>query len=822
MSTIIDDLRFARRALRKRPGFVAAAVLTLALGIGANTAIFSVINAFMLKPLPYPDGERLVEVHNTYPGIGLENAGTSIPDYLDRREQADALEDLALFTWNSFNLASDGPPERLRGLTATPSLFSTLRVAPFLGRAFGDDEAVIGNDKVVVLGHPVWMNRFNGDPGIVGREIRLNGESYRVLGVMPQGFAFPDRNVDVYVPFAFTPEQVSDQSRGHEFSASIGRLKPGATIEQLNAQMDAIVRSNRDRFVASGAAQGTEYAEALERIGFTGRAQSWREFLVGDVSGTLLVLQGVVVLVLLIACANVANLMLARVLARARELAVRTAVGAERRRVSRQLVLEGVLLGLGGGLLGLFLSFVVIRLIEVFGIDRSSQNFDIAIDGQVLAFAFVVSIAAGVLFSLVSVAALWRMDVQRVIKEGGKQTASRRTLLVRGVLVSMQVALAATLLVGAGLLLRSFDALLSESPGFDPDDVIGLQMELSGARYGDPDQRRAFLDEVLARVRAQPGIVSASLVAALPFTAGAPQGSYVIEGHTPAPGEGDPHGYAQVVSEDYFETLHIPLLAGRNFDPELDGVRSPHAVIIDRLLADRYFPNADPIGRTLANLTPTGETMPATIIGVVGTIKRERLDETPSKETYYHYYRQRPPAWASLVVRTELPVATATRQVASAVQAVDPEQPVFNVMTMNERIERSLGESRAPTLLLSVFAGVAVLLAVVGIYGVLTYAVGQRTTELGVRMALGAQATNVIGLVVGQGAWLVGGGLVLGLVGALALTRFLSSLLFGVSAFDPFTYAGVALLLAAVGMSACSLPALRATRVSPVAALRHE
>lgn len=822
MGAIQDDFRFAFRALRARPGFVLAAMLTLALGIGANTAIFSVINAFMLKPLPYPDGERLVEVHNTYPGNGLENAGVSIPDFIDRREQAAALEDLGMFTWNSFNLVANGPPERLLGLVATPSLFSTLRVSPQLGRAFTEEEGVPGGDKVAILTHNLWLNRFGGAPDIVGREVRLNGESFHVVGVMPQGFSFPNRDVDLYVPFAFAPEQRSDEERGNEFSMSIGRLAPGATIEQLNAQMDAIVQSNKDRFVGiSERAAG--YVDFLERTGFTGRAQSWREYLVGDVRVTLLVLQGVVVFVLLIACANVANLMLTRVLGRARELATRAAVGADRARVTRQLVLEGVLLGLGGGLVGLGLSYVVIRLIELFGIDRSSQNFDVVIDPWVLSFAFLVSVATGVVFSLLSVAALWRMDMQQVMKEGGGQTAGRGARFVRGVLVSLQVAMAATLLIGAGLLLRSFDKLLDESPGFDPEHVMAAQLELSGSKYRDAEERIAFLDAVLAGIHAQPGIEEAGVSSVLPFNRDGGQASYRIEGHAPSSGESPPHGHSRVVSDGYFDAMGIPLVSGRTFDPAIDRPDAPHAVIIDELLVDRYFASDDPIGRRISNWSDDdGNAVWSTIVGVVGTIKHDRLDETPAKETYYHFYRQRPADRASLVARTSLPPATAGRQMREAVLSADPEQPVFNMMSMNDRIELSLGDQRAPTLLLSVFAVVAVLLAVVGIYGVLAYVVGQRTTELGVRMALGAQPSNLLGLVMGQGAWLVGVGLAAGLLAALALTRFLASLMFGIPILDPLTYTIVPLLLLAVGMAACSLPAWRATRISPVAALRHE
>jgi predicted permease len=776
----------------------------------------------MLKPLPYPDGERLVEVHNTYPGNGLENAGVSIPDFIDRREQAAALADSALYNWNSFNLATSGTPERLTGLAATPSIFSTLRVSPVLGRSFTADEAVPGNEKVAVLSHELWQNRFNGDPAIAGSDIRLNGEQYRVVGIMPQGFSFPNREVDLYVPFAFTQEQMSDESRGQEFSMSIGRLAPGASIEQLNAQMDAIVQSNKDRFVAASE-RGAGYVDFLERSGFTGRALSWRDFLVGDVQTTLLVLQGVVLFVLLIACANVANLMLARVLGRARELAMRSAVGAERSRVARQLVLEGVLLGLAGGVLGLALSFIIIQLIEVFGIDRSSQNFDVVIDPWVLLFAFLVSVAAGVAFSLISVFASWRMDVQQVIREGGGQTASRGSLTARGVLVSFQVALAVTLLIGAGLLLRSFQNLQEESPGFDPEGVVALQLEMTGSRYDDSDQRRAFLDDMLANIRQQPGMTEVALTSVLPFNWDGSQGSYSIEGYTPAAGESKPHGHQRIVSDDYFRAMGIPLLQGRTFDASIDDVDAPSAVIVDELLVKKYFPDGNALGRRIGNLRDeNGDPIWSTIVGVVGTIKHNRLNETTSKETYFFYSRQVVPGRASVVVRTSLPPATAGRQIREAVLTADPEQPVFGMMTMDERIMRSLGEQRAPTLLLSMFSVVAVLLAVVGIYGVLSYSVGQRTTELGVRMALGAETGNVLALVMGQGAWLVGAGLIAGVLAALALTRFLGSLLFGVSMFDPLTYGLVALLLTAVCVAACGLPAWRATRISPIAALRYE
>jgi predicted permease len=428
-----------------------------------------------------------------------------------------------------------------------------------------------------------------------------------------------------------------------------------------------------------------------------------------------------------------------------------------------------------------------------------------------------------VAFSLISVVASWRLDVQQVMKEGSGQTASRTAILTRGALVSFQVALAVTLLVGAGLLLRSFDRLLDESPGFEPDGVMAVQLELAGEKYGDETGRRSLLDAVLSEIGAQPGIDQAGLTSVLPFSQSGAQSSYGIEGHDPAAGDGEPHGNSHIVSADYFKTMGIPLLQGRTFDPGLDDVDSPHAVIIDKLLADKYFANENPIGRRITSLDDDkGQDVWSTIVGVAGTIKHNRLNETSSRETYYHFYRQRPPGWTSLVVRTALPPATAGRQIREAVLAVDPEQPVFSLMSMNERIRASLGEQRAPTMLLSVFAVVAVLLAIVGIYSVLSYVVGQRTTELGVRMALGAQASNLLALVLSQGAWLVGTGLAVGVIAAFSLTRFLTSLLFGISAFDPLTYVLVPLLLLAVGMAACGLPAWRATRISLIAALRHE
>ena len=826
IETLKQDVRYSLRSLLAKPGFVIAAVLTLALGIGANTAIFSVVNGLLLKPLPYPDGERLVLVHNVYPKMGLDYAGTSIPDYLDRKAQAPALDDLAIYSGESLNLAADGAPQRLVGLRASPSLFSTLQAKPMLGRVFDEEASTPGRDKVVVLSHGLWQSQFAGDPHVIGRDVRLNGLSYRIIGVMPVDFIFPNRNTQVWIPFAFTPEQMSDEERGNEYSESVGRLAPGATREQLHAQLDAIVQRNADRIAASGDPRGVRFAEFFRQAGFQGRAKPLREQWVGDVRSVLWLLQAVVGFVLLIACANVANLMLTRVSARQKELSVRSALGASRGRIVRQLLIEAVLLALIGAAAGIAVAFACLQGLDALDITQSPLRSAIGIDMPVLLFTLAVSVLTGLIFGLVPAFAQSGGKPYEALKEGGRgSTGGRTARATRSTLVVVQIALCVTLLIGAGLLVKSFDRLQNESPGFQRDGLVTVRLDLPESKYANDDSIARFYERALTELRAIPGVTKVGYVSNLPFGQSTWQSSYLVEGRDVGPGEANPHGFARVADEEFFSALEIPLLAGRYFTAG-DSTGAEKVVIVDELLAKKYFPEGA-IGKRIRSTGDEAENPWYTIVGVVGTVKHGNLAAEMSKEAYYFPYQQfrfgRFGARGGFfVIKTDLPTGGIVDSIRQAVLRVDPEQPVYDIKTLDERIALSLQGRRAPMLLLVLFAGVALTLSAVGIYGVLTYAVAQRTGELGVRMAIGAQRGDVVRMVLGQGALIALIGLVAGLIGALALGGFLSSHLFGVSRFDPLTFAAVIVVLGAVALVACWLPARRASRIDPIVALRYE
>jgi predicted permease len=822
LTQLFQDLRYAARMLQTKPGFALAAILTLALGIGANTAVFSVIDALLLKPLPYAESERLVDIYNTYPRNDLLDAGDSIPDYLDRRAQAPALEDSALYHPESYNLSVQGTPQRLSGMVTTPSLFSTLGASAALGRTLLEDEAKLGNEHAVVLSFPLWKNVFGADRAIVGRDISMNGANYRVVGVMPEDFFFPDRRTQLWTPFAFTEAQRSDKQRGWEFSNMIGRLKSGATIAQLDEQMDAIVQHNVERLGST--AEGANWKRFVETSGFTGRARTLRDALVGDLRPVLWLLQALVACVLLIACANVANLMLTRLSARQKELSVRAALGAGRARIGRQLLIESVLLALLGGAAGLALAYAGVLGIRALGLGGQTASFTIAIDAPVLVFSFVLALVTGLLFGLFPLFSLSYGQPLAALKEGGRgNSAGPAARRIRNALVVVQTAMAVSLLAVAGLLIRSFIEVQQQSPGFASDNVLSATIDLPKNRYPDDPSKAQFYDRLLSEARALPGVKSAGLVSNMPFTDANGSQSYLVEGRDPAAGA-TPHGYEQIVDEDFFKTLQIPVLQGRAFN-DSDSAGAQRVALIDEILARKYFPGQSPIGKRISTDFSTREpskTKWLTIVGVVGTVKREHLSEQTIKETVYRYYKQEPEALMTLALRTDASPTTLVAPLRAALLRIDPEQPVFDIRTMRERIAMSLDDRRTPMLLLMLFAGVALALSAVGIYGVLAFAVALRTGEIGVRLSLGANNVDILKLVLRDGGRLTVLGLALGLIGALAIGFAMRSQLFGVGVFDPLTLGTVLVLIAGTALFACWLPARRAARVSPIEALRYE
>jgi predicted permease len=808
----MQDLRYALRSLRRQPVFTLVAVLTLALGIGANTAIFSLFYQMLLRPLPYPQAERLVYIWNTYPLMGLPRATVSIPDYLDRKDQAPAIEDAALFTPVPLNLSGNGQPQQIRALRVTPSFFSTLGRQPFLGRGFLDSEAQPEADRFVILSHGLWVSRFGSDASIVGRDVRLNGEPYRVVGVLPADVELPSRDVGALVPFAFTPEQMSDQERGQEFSTMIARLAPGATIEQLDAQMKTIVDRNVERM--------PEARAFVESSGFSAFAIGMREQLVGDVRTPLLVLQAGVLLVLLIACANVANLLLMRATGRSRELAIRTTLGAGQGRIVRQLLTESVVLAMAGGLAGLAVGIAGVRGLIALSADELPMAVGASLHPTVLAFTLGLALVTGIIFGLVPALLVLRANTASLLKDDSTRgSAGRGTGRTRAGLVVAEVALALTLLVGAGLLVKSFARLQQVDPGFSAGNVLTAQVFLTAPRYPDPAAWRSFWSRLLPELQGIAGVTAAGLTSNLPFSGNMQTGTYAIVGRPADPGEAAPHAHHQVVGGDYFRALGIPLLAGRLFT-DADTLDAPPVAVVDEYLVERYFPARDPVGRQIQRGGP--ESPQITIVGVARTVNATDLSEPVTKERIYYPVTQQGWPVMTLALKTPLNPEALVPQVRAAVHAVDPEQPLANVRTMDQWMARSLHGRRAPMMLLALFGGVALLLSSIGIYGVLAFGVTQRVREFGIRQALGADAGAILSLVLRQGLLTVGVGVALGLAGSIVLTRYLQSLLFGVGARDLAVYAAGTALLLLVALAACYIPARRATMIDPVVALRED
>ena len=804
------DARYAIRTLIRQPAFALAAILTLAIGIGANTAIFGLLYQIFLRPLPYPEPERLVYVWNTYPRMGLPKASVSIPDYLDRIQQAPSIEDATLFTMGSLSLALDGEPAQLRSLAVTPSFFSTLRKSPMLGRAFVDSDATPDADNFAILTNGLWTSRFGSDPSVVGRDVRLGGESYTVVGVLPAAFTLPQRDIAVLVPFAFTAQQKSDAARGNEFSTMIARLRPGATITALDAEMQAIVRRNLERL--------PERRPFSEAAGFGGYALPMRDELAGDSRTPVLVLQAGVFLLLVIACVNVANLLLMRATGRGRELAIRTALGAGRGRIVRQALIEGLVLSAVGGAGGLALGLIGVRVLVASRSASLPTYIEPHVDIAVLGFTVVMTLATGIFFGVVPALAVTGGNVGSFLKDDATRNSGGRGVgWARASLVVAETALALMLLVGTGLLVKSFSALTSVNPGFSSEGVLTARIALPNARYADDSARRAFWERLVEKAQVMPGVTSAGLTSNVPFNGMVASGSYAIVGYTPPVNEAQPHGRQEVVGADYFKAMQIPLIAGRLFT-DADGPDGQRVVIVDQYLADRYFKGRDPLGQQIRRGGPTSQ--PITIVGVVGTINSIDLGQPVAKERLYYPVRQVPLNGMGIVLKTVRDPGALVSELRAAVASIDPEQPLADVKTMDEWVAQSLEGRRTPTVLLALFGSVALILAAMGIYGVLAYGVAQRERELGIRQALGADRPDILTLVLKEGLRTAGLGLLIGLVASAWLTRYLSGLLFGVSALDPMVFLVVTLVLLAVAAAACYFPARRATGVDPVVALR--
>ena len=810
MQSLLQELRYGARRLKLSPAFTAVVVVTLALGIGANTAIFSVVNAVLLKPLPYREPDRLVTINHFYPSLNALEAGVSAIGFTDYRDKTTSFESMAVQSGWAANLVGFGDPERLQGSRVTGQYFSTLGVSAARGRTIVPGEDVAGQERVVVLSDALWHRLFAGDPAAVGKTMQLDGQTYQVIGIMPPGFRdFFSRGSEMWVPLTFTPQQLSG-GRTNEWLSLTARLKPGVTIEAAGAELGRFAEQLK-----------TSYPESFPPD-WTLKTTSLNQKATGSIRPALLLLLGAVGFVLLIACANVANLLLARAASRQKEVAIRTALGASRWHLIRQLLTESVLLAMLGGVIGLALAYISVRSLAASSLAGVVPASGFGIDRTVLAFTFGLSVLTGLMFGLVPAVQISMSRFHDTLKEGGRSvSADRGSQAMRRILVVAEVALALMLLAGAGLLVKSFTRILGVSPGFEPANVLTVGIALPPSRYPDAAARIAFWDQALPNLAAIPGVRNVGATSVMPLSGGWSTGSFNVEGYTPQPGENAPWGDIRVATPSYAEALRIPVKKGR-FISEQDLPSSERVVVIDDEMARRYWPDTDPIGkRIFFGAASNPQIQYYTVVGVVGHAKQEALDAEDRVQLYFPY-RQRAQGFMSVVLRTDVPPETVIPAVRRAVQAVDREQPLSQVKTMEELLSESVGQRRLSMLLIAVFASVALALASIGIYGVMSYSVAQRAHELGIRMALGAARGNVLGLVLRQGMTLVLIGLALGIAGAFAVTRFLESQLFGVDPTDPATFTLVAVTLASVALVATLVPALRATRVDPLVALRQE
>ncbi|MDQ3175201.1 MAG: ABC transporter permease [Acidobacteriota bacterium] len=806
MDSLLRDLRFSVRSLLKRPTLTIIAIITLAIGIGANSAIFSVVNALLLKPLPFNELDRIVAIWEKQPSQGMERNEVALANYLDWRSQNNSFEHIGLYRWWSTNLTGIEPPERVQGFLVSANFFDVVGMKPAIGRGFAADEDQLGKDAVAILTHGLWQRRFASDPNITNKTIALNGVRRTIIGVLPPDLKFPP-GAEVLAPLTITPELARNRTN-HSYLA-VGRLKNGVSLESAQVELGAIAQRLEQQYPESNTGRGI--------VVFPIVADTVRLY-----KTAVLVLMAAVGFVLLIVCANVANLMLARAAGRQKEMALRAALGASRWRLVRQLLTESLILALIGGSLGVLIAVWGVDLLRTFNPGDAAKfapGWDrLGVSLPVLGFNLALSVFSGFLFGLAPAWQISKTDLNEMLKEGGRQTSSGSHRL-RGLLVISEVALSLMLLVSAGLLMRTFLVLLKTQPGFNPDNVMTMRLTLPVAKYKEETQRAFFYQELVQRVRSLPGVESAAAVNYLPLGGSNSSNSFLVEGiPDPPPGQ-EFVGRYRTCTPDYFRTMGISVMKGRTFTDQ-DKPGAPLVIIINEAMAQKYWPGADPLGKRVRFNGPLTEYPWMQVVGVVQDVKHEL--QTPVTADYYLPHAQ--DVWSSmvLVARTKVEPLLLAADMRQQVWTLDKDQPVFEVRTMEQVRSLSVSLYSFSSVSLGIFAVIALLLAAIGIYGVMSYAVMQRTQEIGIRMALGARAADVLKLVVRNGMSLALIGVVSGLAGALALTRLLQSLLFGVTPTDALTFAVVTFGLLLVALLACYIPARRATKVDPLVALRYE
>jgi predicted permease len=815
MQTLWRDIRYGLHMLIKQPWFTVVAVLTLALGVGANSAIFSIVNSLLLNPLPYRDSDRLAIIWSHSPGANVEKDWPSPGQFEAIKANSTVFEDIAIVHGRSLNVGGLSNPTRAGAVDASSNLLPLLGAKPLMGRLFLPEEDSPDRPKTVILSNAFWRREFGGNANVLQNTLLLNGEKYEIVGVMPADFSLGYEVIptvasvpepDLFLPLPMDSKQRQEQ--GDENYNLVARLKPGASITQAQSELDIATKRLAEQF--------PDRYPASRRFSFS--IKPLLEQVVGDVRRPLIVLLAAVGCVLLIACANVANLLLTRATIREREIAIRTALGAARARLIRQLLTESVLLSAIGGVVGLVFAYWMLNVLRWLSPTNIPRLPAIHMDSRVLAFTSVVAVLTGILFGMAPALRTSKLNLSEALKEGARNVAGGRHERLRKLLVISELALSLVLLISAGLLIRSFISVERVNPGFNAQNVLGMRLSVAGTSYKG-DRREIFFRELLERVRRLPGVESAGIADNLPLSGGIGWGGIAIEGYQPSTGQEMIQSDARVAGVGYFETMKIPLINGRLFD-EHDTEKSSQVIVIDEHMARNYWPNSNPIGGRIKFGSAESENPWMTIVGVVGSVKQYDL-ESESRVTMYF-----PPAQAMggtmyLVARTTVPSSVAA-SITSEVRSMDPNIPIFDVKTMDQRLSESLGRRRFAMLALGLFAGFALLLAIIGIYSVISYSVAQRTNELGIRLALGASQFDVLRLVLSAGFKLALIGIALGIVLSFAVTRFLSSLLFGVRSTDLFTFGALSILLIVVSLLACYLPARRATKVDPLVALRYE